>query len=262
MNARRGGLGHLGAENFLHGRIEARGEQLRYTVLRHPKFFDNFIELAGVVVISLFVGQSSVGLAHERGDHPKAVNLRFHLRRPFFSGLSRKLRKQLFECIIRIRRLGRIVKNVHRFFDKNKPLPERGKLPRCDDDMPSVLTSEWMVSVACGKIKPSTTGRVETHPDVGHPINAPDIKDILIDGSSPDIGRDGLRKDLALPAEAGGWAEVHRAIKAAKLGVRRPHPRLTAWDPGGRLPTVSVAGEIRCDDLPETSLVPDGENSY
>lgn len=48
--------------------------------------------------------------------------------------------------------------------------------------------------------------------------------------------RDGLRKDLALPAEAEGWADVHRAIKAAKLGVRRPHPRLTAADPGGRLP--------------------------
>lgn len=47
--------------------------------------------------------------------------------------------------------------------------------------------------------------------------------------------RDGLRKDLALPAEAEGWAEVHRAIKAAELGVRRPHPRLTAPDPGGRL---------------------------
>ncbi|MBR0684427.1 hypothetical protein JQ594_00740 [Bradyrhizobium manausense] len=47
--------------------------------------------------------------------------------------------------------------------------------------------------------------------------------------------RDGLRKDLALPAEAEGWAEVHRAIKAAKIGVRRPHPRL-ASDPGGRLP--------------------------
>ncbi|MBR0898945.1 hypothetical protein JQ616_28650 [Bradyrhizobium tropiciagri] len=46
--------------------------------------------------------------------------------------------------------------------------------------------------------------------------------------------RDGLRKDLALPAEAEGWAEVHRAIKAAKLGVRRLHPRL-ASDPGGRL---------------------------
>lgn len=47
--------------------------------------------------------------------------------------------------------------------------------------------------------------------------------------------RDGLRKNLALPAKAGGWAEVHRAIKAANLGVRRPHPRLTASDPGGRL---------------------------
>jgi IS605 OrfB family transposase len=46
--------------------------------------------------------------------------------------------------------------------------------------------------------------------------------------------RDGLRKDLALPAEAEGWEEVHRAIKAAKIGVRRPHPRLTASDPGGR----------------------------
>jgi IS605 OrfB family transposase len=46
--------------------------------------------------------------------------------------------------------------------------------------------------------------------------------------------RDGPRKDLALPAEAEGWAVVHRAIKAAKLGVRRPHPRLTTSDPGGR----------------------------
>ncbi|WP_456779734.1 hypothetical protein [Bradyrhizobium sp. USDA 3315] len=47
--------------------------------------------------------------------------------------------------------------------------------------------------------------------------------------------RDGLRKDLALPAEAEGWEEVYRATKAAKIGVRRPHPRLTASDPGGRL---------------------------
>lgn len=45
--------------------------------------------------------------------------------------------------------------------------------------------------------------------------------------------RDGLRKDLAA-RRAEGWAEVYRAIKAAKLGVRCPHPRL-ASDPGGRL---------------------------
>jgi hypothetical protein len=48
--------------------------------------------------------------------------------------------------------------------------------------------------------------------------------------------RNGLRKDLALPAEVVDWAEVHRAIKAAKLGVRRPHPRLASADPGGRPP--------------------------
>jgi len=44
--------------------------------------------------------------------------------------------------------------------------------------------------------------------------------------------RDNLRKDLALPADVVEWAEVHRAIKAANLGVRRPHPRLAPPDPG------------------------------
>jgi hypothetical protein len=33
-----------------------------------------------------------------------------------------------------------------------------------------------------------------------------------------------LRKDLPLPVEATNWADVHRSIKAAKLGYRRPHP--------------------------------------
>jgi hypothetical protein len=36
---------------------------------------------------------------------------------------------------------------------------------------------------------------------------------------------------VALPRREAGWAEVHRAIKAAALGVRRPHPEL-APDPG------------------------------
>jgi hypothetical protein len=33
-----------------------------------------------------------------------------------------------------------------------------------------------------------------------------------------------LWKDLPLPAEAGSWMDVHRTIKAAKIGYRRPHP--------------------------------------
>lgn len=46
----------------------------------------------------------------------------------------------------------------------------------------------------------------------------------------------GLWKDrgwptAALPRREAGWAEVHRGIKAAALGVRRPHPEL-ALDPG------------------------------
>ncbi|MGG5890623.1 hypothetical protein ACLF3G_26290 [Falsiroseomonas sp. HC035] len=48
-----------------------------------------------------------------------------------------------------------------------------------------------------------------------------------------------LRKDegvptAAMPQQPKGWGELHRAIKAAKLGVRRPHPRLKATDPGPR----------------------------
>jgi len=48
------------------------------------------------------------------------------------------------------------------------------------------------------------------------------VKDVL-----PTFGEGwsaSLRKDLSLPAEAGSWAEVHRKIKAAKIGYRRPHP--------------------------------------
>ena len=46
----------------------------------------------------------------------------------------------------------------------------------------------------------------------------------------------GLWKDrnwptAVLPRRAEGWADLHRAIKAAALGVRRPHPEL-APDPG------------------------------
>lgn len=48
------------------------------------------------------------------------------------------------------------------------------------------------------------------------------IKDVL-----PILGegwRASLRKDLPLPAEAGNWGDIHRTIKAAKIGYRRPHP--------------------------------------
>lgn len=33
-----------------------------------------------------------------------------------------------------------------------------------------------------------------------------------------------LRKDVPLPAEAGSWGDVHRTVKAAKIGYRPPHP--------------------------------------
>jgi len=43
------------------------------------------------------------------------------------------------------------------------------------------------------------------------------------------------RKDLPLPAEAGSWADVHRAAKAAKtIGYRRPHPEAPPPVPGVR----------------------------
>jgi hypothetical protein len=41
-------------------------------------------------------------------------------------------------------------------------------------------------------------------------------------------------------AEVEGWTEVHRAIKAAKLGVRRPHPRMTPGFPGSGRPGLAV----------------------
>lgn len=44
-----------------------------------------------------------------------------------------------------------------------------------------------------------------------------------------------LRKDLPLPVEARCWADVHRSIKAAKLGYRRPHPDVP---PGTRVSDV------------------------
>jgi IS605 OrfB family transposase len=50
------------------------------------------------------------------------------------------------------------------------------------------------------------------------------IKDVL-----PTLGegwRASLRKDLPLPAEAGSWVDIHRTIKAAKIGYRRPHPEV------------------------------------
>nr|WP_250807469.1 hypothetical protein [Neorhizobium tomejilense] len=49
-------------------------------------------------------------------------------------------------------------------------------------------------------------------------------KDVL-----PTLGegwRARLRKDVPLPAEAGSWVDVHRTVKAAKIGYRRPHPEL------------------------------------
>ena len=64
------------------------------------------------------------------------------------------------------------------------------------------------------------------------------IKDLLL--VFDEWLRDGLRKDLALSAEAEGWVEIHRAIKAAKLGVRRPHPRL---------PEAASQVALRCDGL-------------
>ena len=60
------------------------------------------------------------------------------------------------------------------------------------------------------------------------------FKDVLPSCSREVIS--GLWKDrrwptAALPQREVGWAEVHRGIKAAALGVRRPHPEL-ALDPG------------------------------
>ncbi|MGU3656171.1 hypothetical protein [Methylobacterium fujisawaense] len=60
------------------------------------------------------------------------------------------------------------------------------------------------------------------------------IKDVLPSCTHEVVS--GLWKDrgwpiAALPQRACGWADVHRGIKAAALGVRRPHPEL-APDPG------------------------------
>ncbi|MFB9947342.1 hypothetical protein ACFFP0_00710 [Rhizobium puerariae] len=46
-------------------------------------------------------------------------------------------------------------------------------------------------------------------------------KDVL-----PELeeGWENLRKDLLLPAELGSWIDVHRTIKSAGIGYRRPHP--------------------------------------
>lgn len=41
-----------------------------------------------------------------------------------------------------------------------------------------------------------------------------------------------LRKDLSLPAELGSWKDVHQAVKAAKIGYRRPHPSAPPPVPG------------------------------
>jgi hypothetical protein len=43
------------------------------------------------------------------------------------------------------------------------------------------------------------------------------------------------RKDLLLPAEAKSWKDVHQAIKAAKIGYRRPHPEVLPPDPDGQV---------------------------
>lgn len=69
------------------------------------------------------------------------------------------------------------------------------------------------------------------------------FKDVLPSCSREVVS--GLWKDrgwpsAALPRREAGWAEVHRAIKAAALGVRRPHPEL-APDPGP-LPAARRAG--------------------
>ncbi len=69
------------------------------------------------------------------------------------------------------------------------------------------------------------------------------FKDVLPSCSREVVS--GLWKDrgwpnAALPRREAGWAEVHRAIKAAALGLRRPHPEL-APDPGP-LPAARRAG--------------------
>ena len=66
---------------------------------------------------------------------------------------------------------------------------------------------------------------------------------------------DGLRKISHCPAEVEGWAEVHRAIKAAKLDVRRPHPRMTPGFPGSGRPGLAVRrlGRQRRGGLNHTS---------
>ena len=58
------------------------------------------------------------------------------------------------------------------------------------------------------------------------------IKDVL-----PTFGEGwsaSLRKDLPLPVEAKSWAGLHRTIKAAKIGYRRPHPDVPKGSRGFR----------------------------
>jgi hypothetical protein len=50
------------------------------------------------------------------------------------------------------------------------------------------------------------------------------------------------RKDLLLPAEAKSWKDVHQAIKAAKIGYRRPHPEVLPPDPDGRVRRTASTG--------------------
>ncbi len=51
-----------------------------------------------------------------------------------------------------------------------------------------------------------------------------------------------LRKDLLPPAERVGWKDVHQAIKAAKIGYRRPHPEVLPPDPDGRVRRYASTG--------------------
>lgn len=48
------------------------------------------------------------------------------------------------------------------------------------------------------------------------------IKDVLPALEEGCVSR--LWKDGKVPAELGSWQNVHRTIKAAKIGYRRPHP--------------------------------------
>ncbi|MDM9627680.1 hypothetical protein QTL95_17415 [Rhizobium sp. S152] len=48
------------------------------------------------------------------------------------------------------------------------------------------------------------------------------VKDVLPAFGEGTVAR--LRKDLPLPVEVESWGGVHRTIKAAKIGYRRPHP--------------------------------------